>query len=233
MRTATGWKLSDIQWAFTLLHPVPDVVQPAQGFLIDQTGSARLHDESRESCAGSAGPGLGVASTSLPMLYTLYVIAGHRRGADLRRLHRLGAEVVHDAQRGLAGRPDRGRISAAGTALFHPVHRVDHQDARLSDGRSSTRGVFQAVVILIVAQFLRHPARQPQLRQRRRRRLSGARPASVHDCSRCCARHSSSRSTPSFVMMATGGLLVTAERRIDRDGIVGIPVPRPLRRRRR
>jgi len=38
MRTATGWKLSDIQWAFTLFILFQTWVQPAQGFLIDRMG---------------------------------------------------------------------------------------------------------------------------------------------------------------------------------------------------
>src|SRR5678815_4837048 len=38
MRTATGWKLSDIQWAFTLFILFQTWVQPAQGFLIDRLG---------------------------------------------------------------------------------------------------------------------------------------------------------------------------------------------------
>jgi len=56
MRKSTGWKLSDIQWAFTLFILFQTWVQPAQGWLIDRLGRARS-SRSPACCAAWAGPG--------------------------------------------------------------------------------------------------------------------------------------------------------------------------------
>jgi OFA family oxalate/formate antiporter-like MFS transporter len=203
MRTATGWKLSDIQWAFTLFILFQTWVQPAQGFLIDRLGP-RLFTTIAGVLCGIGWTGLGVATT-LPMLYTLYVIAGI--GAALIYGGCIGSALKwFTTQRGFAA----GLIAAGfggGTALFIPfiasiIKTEGYQSAFIYTG------VFQAVVILVVAQFLRHPARQPQ----------AAKPAGG---SSVLGQHQFSTlemlRTPqffvlyaSFVMMATGGLLVTA-----------------------
>ena len=204
MRTATGWKLSDIQWAFTLFILFQTWVQPAQGFLIDRLGP-RIFTTVAGVLCGIGWTGLGVA-TSLPMLYALYVLAGI--GAALIYGGCMGSALKwFTTKRGLAA----GLIAAGfggGTALFIPfiaaiIKTRGYQSAFIYTG------VFQAVVILIVAQFLRHPARQPQ----------AARPAG--SSSAVLGQHQYTTfemlRTPqffvlyaSFVMMATGGLLVTA-----------------------
>jgi len=74
MQQATGWKLSDIQWAFTLFILFQTWVQPAQGFLIDRLGP-RVFTTAAGVMCGVGWAGLGLVTT-LPMLYTLYVIAG-------------------------------------------------------------------------------------------------------------------------------------------------------------
>src|SRR5436190_9730198 len=157
MRTATGWKLSDIQWAFTLFILFQTWVQPAQGFLIDRLGP-RIFTTVAGVLCGIGWTGLGVA-TSLPMLYALYVLAG------------IGAALIYGGCMGSALKwfttkrgPAAGLIAAGfggGTALFIPfiasiIKTRGYQSAFIYTG------LFQAVVILIVAQFLRHPARQPQ-----------------------------------------------------------------------
>ena len=203
MRTATGWKLSDIQWAFTLFILFQTWVQPAQGFLIDRLGP-RIFTTVAGVLCGIGWTGLGVA-TSLPMLYALYVVAGI--GAALIYGGCMGSALKwFTTKRGLAA----GLIAAGfggGTALFIPfiasiIKTSGYQSAFIYTG------VFQAIVILIVAQFLRHPARPPQV-------AKPAGPSSV------LGQHQFSTfemlRTPqffvlyaSFVMMATGGLLVTA-----------------------
>jgi MFS transporter, OFA family, oxalate/formate antiporter len=203
MRTATGWKLSDIQWAFTLFILFQTWVQPAQGFLIDRLGP-RVFTTIAGVLCGIGWTGLGVA-TSLPMLYTLYVIAGI--GAALIYGGCIGSALKwFTKQRGFAA----GLIAAGfggGTALFIPfiasiIKTSGYQSAFIYTG------VFQAVVILTVAQFLRHPAPQPQ----------AAKPAGG---SAVLGQHQFTAfemlRTPQFfvlyacfVMMATGGLLVTA-----------------------
>ena len=74
LQAGTGWKLSDIQFAFTLFILFQTWVQPLDGWLIDRLGP-RGFISAAGCCAASAGPGLGYA-TSLPMLYVLYCLAG-------------------------------------------------------------------------------------------------------------------------------------------------------------
>src|SRR5438445_12948342 len=74
MQEGTGWKLSDIQWAFSLFILFQTWVQPAQGWLIDRLGPRRFVSLAAVLCGVGWG-GLGFART-LPMLYGLYVLAG-------------------------------------------------------------------------------------------------------------------------------------------------------------
>jgi OFA family oxalate/formate antiporter-like MFS transporter len=203
MRTATGWKLSDIQWAFTLFILFQTWVQPAQGFLIDRLGP-RLFTTIAGVLCGIGWTGLGFA-TSLPMLYTLYVIAGI--GAALVYGGCIGSALKwFTTQRGFAA----GLIAAGfggGTALFIPfiasiIKSSGYQTAFIYTG------IFQAVMILIVAQFLRHPARAAQTTKT----AAGSSALGQHQFTTLEMLR-----TPqffvlyaSFVMMATGGLLVTA-----------------------
>lgn len=204
MRSATGWKLSDIQWAFTLFILFQTWVQPAQGFLIDRLGP-RLFTTIAGILCGIGWTGLGMA-TSLPMLYTLYVLAGI--GAALIYGGCMGSALKwFTTQRGLAA----GLIAAGfggGTALFIPFIAAIIKSSGYRSAFIYT-GVFQAVVILTVAQFLRHPARQPQAAKPA---ASGGSRIGQHQFSPFEMLR-----TPqffvlyaSFVMMATGGLLVTA-----------------------
>jgi OFA family oxalate/formate antiporter-like MFS transporter len=74
MQKATNWKLSEIQWAFTLFILFQTWVQPAQGWLVDRLGPRAFITAAGVLC-GVGGAGLGFVTT-LPMLYTLYVLAG-------------------------------------------------------------------------------------------------------------------------------------------------------------
>src|SRR3954471_2012030 len=204
MQQATGWKLSDIQWAFTLFILFQTWVQPAQGFLIDRMGPRFFIMIAGVLC-GIGWAGLRLLTT-LPMLYTLYVIAGI--GAALVYGGCMGSALKwFTKERGLAA----GIIAAGfggGTALFVPVI----ASLIKSDGYKTAflyTGIFQGVMILIVAQFLRHPPALP-----------AAAPAAAATGSKL-GRHQFTTGemlrTPQFyvlyamfLMMATGGLLVTA-----------------------
>src|SRR4051812_39805331 len=205
MRQGTGWKLSDIQWAFTLFILFQTWVQPAQGFLIDRLGP-RLFTTLAGVLCGVGWAGLGFVTT-LPMLYTLYVIAGI--GAALVYGGCMGSALKwFTKERGLAA----GIIAAGfggGTALFIPfiASMIRNQGYRTA---FITTGIFQGVVILIVAQFLRHPPRA----------AASTAGAATREPARL-GQHDYSTAemlrTPQFyvlyamfVMMATGGLLVTA-----------------------
>jgi MFS transporter, OFA family, oxalate/formate antiporter len=206
LQAGTGWKLSDIQWAFTLFILFQTWVQPAQGWLIDRLGP-RLFTSIAAVLCGVGWGGLGFV-TSLPMLYTLYVMAGI--GAALVYGGCIGSALKwFDTRRGLAS----GIMAAGfggGAALFMPfiastIQTRGYQQAFL------VTGVFQGLVILIVAQFLSHPAASP---------APAAAKVSTGAAAQVGKRHfttSEMLRTPqfyvlylAFVSMATGGLLVTA-----------------------
>src|SRR4030095_9628935 len=74
LQAGTGWRLSDIQFAFTLFILFQTWVQPLDGWLIDRVGPRGFISAAGLLC-GLGWAGLGYA-TSLPMLYTLYCAAG-------------------------------------------------------------------------------------------------------------------------------------------------------------
>jgi OFA family oxalate/formate antiporter-like MFS transporter len=204
MRHDTGWKLSDIQWAFTLFILFQTWVQPAQGMLIDRMGP-RVFTTLAGILCGIGWTGLGLA-TSLTQLYTLYVLAGI--GAALVYGGCIGSALKwFTKERGFAA----GLIAAGfggGTALFIPVISWLIKTNGYRSAFIAT-GLFQGVVILIVAQFLRHPAAAPSPapREAKTTQAVGQHQFTTFEMLR----------TPqfyvlyaSFLMMATGGLLVTA-----------------------
>ena len=138
MQLATGWKLSEIQLAFTMFILFQTWVQPAQGFLIDRMGPRVFTTVAGVLCGVGWG-GLGLVH-SLSMLYTLYVLAGI--GAALVYGGCMGSALKwFTKERGFAA----GLIAAGfggGTALFIPViawviqHR-GYQTAFLSPARRS------------------------------------------------------------------------------------------------
>src|SRR4051812_5448578 len=209
LQQGTGWKLSEIQFAFTLFILFQTWVQPAQGWLIDRMGP-RLFISAAGVLCGVGWGGLGYAS-SLPMLYAFYVMAGI--GAALVYGGSIGSALKwFTEKRGLAS----GIIAAGfggGTALFVPfiawmIHERGYQATFLSTG------IFQGAVILVVAQFLRHPAQArpaaaPETMPAKR---ATAAPIGGHQFTTAEMLR-----TPrfyvlygAFMMMATGGLLVTA-----------------------
>ena len=204
LQAGTGWKLSDIQWAFTLFILFQTWVQPAQGWLIDRLGP-RLFTSIAAVLCGVGWAGLGFA-TSLPMLYTLYVVAGI--GAALVYGGCIGSALKwFDTRRGLAS----GIIAAGfggGAALFIPfigrtIATNGYREAFL------LTGAVQGAIILLVAQFLCHPDAS-----------TAAAPAAKATASAVGTRSFTTGEmlrTPqfyilyiAFVSMATGGLLVTA-----------------------
>ena len=204
LQGGTGWKLSDIQFAFTLFILCQTWVQPLDGWLIDRLGPRGFISLAGILC-GLGWAGMGYA-TSLPMLYVLYCLAG--TGAAFVYSGSIGSALKwFKERRGLAS----GIMAAGfggGTALFIPFI----SSMLASSGHRATfvaTGVLQGLVILIVAQFLRHPPAE----------AASARPAGA------AAQQVGKRQfttlemlrTPqfyamyiAFVLMSTGGLLVTA-----------------------
>ena len=118
LQAGTGWKLSDIQFAFTLFILFQTWVQPLDGWLIDRLGPRGFITAAGLLC-GLGWAGMGYA-TSLPMLYALYCAGRHRRGLRLQRLDRIGAEVVQGAARARLGHHGGGLRRRHGAV--HPVH---------------------------------------------------------------------------------------------------------------
>src|SRR5882762_3892803 len=153
MQAATHWKLSDIQFAFTLFILFQTWVQPLDGWLIDRLGPRGFISTAGVLC-GLGWAGLGYA-TSLPMLYALYCLAGI--GAAFVYSGSIGSALKwFKERRGLAS----GIMAAGfggGTALFIPFISSTIANSGYRSAFVAT-GIFQGVVIVIVAQVLRHPA---------------------------------------------------------------------------
>jgi MFS transporter, OFA family, oxalate/formate antiporter len=199
-----GWILSDVQWAFTLFILFQTWIQPLEGWLIDRLGPRFFISAAGVLC-GAGWAGLGYATT-LPMLYTLYAAAG------------IGAALVYSGSIGSAlkwFRERRGLASGimaagfgGGTALFIPF--ISSMIA--SRGYRTAfivTGVVQGIVILAVAQVLRHPPAEAAPASAAR---GGAAQVRTHHFTTV-----EMLGTPQFyvlyamfVLMATGGLLVTA-----------------------
>ena len=201
---AHGMALSDIPGAFALFILFQTWVQPLDGWLVDRLGPRWFISVAGLLC-GLGWAGLGYA-TSLPMLYTLYCAAGV--GAAFVYSGSIGSALKwFKDRRGLAA----GIIAAGfggGTALFIPfissmIASRGYQSAFIATG------LFQGLVIVAVAQFLRHPPPEP---------VTPAK--AVAGTSQLGSRHFTTLEmlrTPQFyvmytmfVLMATGGLLVTA-----------------------
>jgi OFA family oxalate/formate antiporter-like MFS transporter len=204
LQAGTGWNLLDIQFAFTLFIAFQTWVQPLDGWFIDRLGPRGFITAAGLLC-GLGWAGMGSA-TSLPMLYALYCMAG------------MGAAFVYSASIGSALKWFKDRrglasgIMAAGfgggTALFIPII----SDLLATRGYQSTfvaTGVAQGVVIVVMAQFMRHPPAEAAAALK-------AAPGSTSKAVRHFTTLEVLR-TPQFywmyvmfVLMVTGGLLVTA-----------------------
>jgi OFA family oxalate/formate antiporter-like MFS transporter len=205
LQAGTGWKLSDIQAAFTLFILFQTWVQPLDGWLIDRLGPRGFISVAGLLC-GFGWAGLGYVTT-LPMLYTMYCIAGI--GAAFVYSGSIGSALKwFKDKRGLAS----GIIAAGfggGTALFIPII----SSTIASRGYQTTfiaTGLVQGLVIVIVAQFLRHPPVEAQT-------VAAKAVAGVSQLGRKHFTTLEMLRTPQFyvlyamfILMATGGLLVTA-----------------------
>ena len=208
MQEQTGWQLSDIQLAFTLFIVFQTWVQPLDGWLVDRLGPRWFITAAGLLC-GLGWAGIGQA-TSLPMLYLSYCAAGI--GAAFVYSCSIGSALKwFKERRGLAA----GIMAAGfggGTALFIPAITWLIETRGYAATFAAT-GALQGTVIVVVAQFLRHPPVQ---------RVAVATPASGMAASVGRRQFTTLEMlrTPqfylmyaAFVLMATGGLLVTANAR--------------------
>ena len=200
LQRGTGWKLSDVQYAFALFILFQTWVQPLDGWLIDRIGPRWFISVAGLLC-GLGWAGMGYAK-SLPMLYVLYCLAG--MGAAFVYSGSIGSALKwFKDRRGLAS----GIMAAGfggGTALFIPfiswmIANRGYQAAFLSTG------IFQGLIIVIVAQVLRHPATStaPAVVARKAQALQ----LTTFEMLKTPQFY---MMYASFVMMATGFLLATA-----------------------
>jgi OFA family oxalate/formate antiporter-like MFS transporter len=199
LRAATGWKLSEIQWAFTLFILFETWTMPFEGWLIDRIGPRWFLTAAGVLC-GAGWTALGSAST-LTELYVWYSIAG------------IGAAFVYSSAVAIALKwfPDRRGMASgiivagfgSGSALFIPA--IAHLIS--SSGYKSAfvaTGLLQGVLIIAAGQLLRNP---PGDTGHGTASASRQRQWTTAEMLR----------SPTFylmylamVLMATGGLLVTA-----------------------
>src|SRR3954466_6115348 len=74
MMAATGWKLSEVQWGFTVFIAVMTWTMPLSGWLIDKMGPRTFMSLAAVLCGG--GWYLLGQARSLPEFYGFYAIAG-------------------------------------------------------------------------------------------------------------------------------------------------------------
>jgi OFA family oxalate/formate antiporter-like MFS transporter len=204
LREGNGWSLADVQWAFTVFILFQTWVQPLDGWLIDRLGPRGFITAAGLLC-GLGWAGMGYA-TSVPMLYVLYALAG--TGAAFVYSGCIGSALKwFQDRRGFAS----GVIAAGfggGTALFIPIISSIIANQGYREAFLYT-GLLQGSVIVIVAQFLRHP---PHAAPAAAAAAAKAAPARPQFTTAEMVR------TPHFfvmyamfVMMAIGGLMVTAQ----------------------
>jgi OFA family oxalate/formate antiporter-like MFS transporter len=152
MMSATHWKLSEVQWGFTIFIAVMTWTMPLSGWLIDRLGPRTFMTMAGVLC-GFGWAGLGQAST-LPAFYSLYAVAGLGNAFVYCCSTALGLKWFPD-KRGVAS----GLIAAgygSGAAFFNPffgslIRSVGHQATFLYSG------IVLGVLVLIAGQFLKYP----------------------------------------------------------------------------
>jgi OFA family oxalate/formate antiporter-like MFS transporter len=152
--SATGWKLSQVQWGFTFFIAVMTWSMPLSGWLIDRIGPRVFMSLAGVLCAVGWGS-LGQART-LTEFYALYSLAG------------LGNAFVYCCSIAVALKwfPDKRGLASgliaggygSGAALFIPIfsHLI-----HVTGYRSTFvyTGVGLGLMVLIAGQFLEYPPR--------------------------------------------------------------------------
>ncbi len=162
IREATHWKLSDVQWGFTLFIFFETWAMPCSGWLIDRIGPRLFLSVAGVLC-GFGWASLGQVTT-LSSLYVFYAMAGFGAALVYCGCTGIGLKWFPD-KRGLAA----GLIAAgfgSGAALFiapiaHIIHTQNYRAAFLYTG------IVQGALIVIASQFLQNPAKTAPVPPRR------------------------------------------------------------------
>ncbi len=152
MMSATHWKLSEVQWGFTVFIAVMTWTMPLTGWLIDRLGPRTFMTLAAVLC-GTGWASLGYVH-SLPQFYGLYAVAGLGNAFVYCCSTALGLKWFPD-KRGIAS----GLIAAgygSGAAVFNPFFGYF---IRVTDIRTTFlyTGVVLGAFILIAGQFLKYP----------------------------------------------------------------------------
>src|SRR5262245_12759884 len=208
LQDANGWKLAEVQAAFTGFVLLQTWVQPLDGWFIDKMGPRKFITAAGVLCG--VGWGALAYATTLPQLYFFYAVAGI--GAAFVYSGAIGSALKwFPTRRGMAS----GIIAAGfggGTALFMPVIRY-LISAHTYRTAFLVTGIIQGLVIAVVAQFLRHPGKD----------FVPPKPAPGSVVKASARRNTENFATGEmlrtpmfyllyvmFVAIATGGLVVTA-----------------------
>jgi MFS transporter, OFA family, oxalate/formate antiporter len=208
MMGATGWKLSDVQWGFTIFIALETWVQPFTGRYMDKLGPRVFMSFGAVMC-GIGWVGMGTAH-NLTEMYILSGLAG------------VGAALVYCGSTivGLKWFPDKlglssGLIAAgfgSGAALFVPfiAHIIRTQNYRAA---FLYTGVGQGILILLVSQLMVNPdPNDPQ--------IAGKKAGSRYKVRAQAEQFTSSEMLGTYqfymlyammLMMGIGGLMVTAQ----------------------
>lgn len=204
-----GWSLAKVQWAFTLFILFQTWAQPFDGWLIDRLGP-RIFFTLGAIFSGAGWTALAFVKT-LPQLYAAYAVAGV--GSALVYSGSIGSALKwFRARRGLAAGIIAGGYGG-GTALFIPIIASLIKTSGYRTAFVWT-GVVPGLIILVVAQVVRHPSTEEM-----------AETTAAVPTKRAAVRRNTEHlttgemlRTPQFyllyvmlVLMATGGLLVTAQ----------------------
>lgn len=196
------WKLSDVQWGFTLFIAFETWAMPCSGWLVDLMGP-RIFLSIAGILCGAGWALLGQAN-SIMAIYVFYSIAGFGAALVYCGCTGIGLKWFPD-KRGLAA----GLIAAgfgSGAALFvKPISLIlQAQDYRAA---FLYTGIVQGIVIVIAAQFLGNPPKPQPVTSTARVRTRGENFNSIEMLQ-----------TPHFylmfamaLMMGIGGLMATAQ----------------------
>jgi OFA family oxalate/formate antiporter-like MFS transporter len=152
LMSATHWKLSEVQWGFTVFIAVMTWTMPLSGWLIDRLGPRTFMCMAGVLC-GAGGAARGFAR-SLPLFYGAYALAGLGNAFVYCCSTALGLKWFPD-KRGVAS----GLIAAgygSGAAVFNPffgyfIRVTGYQSTFL------VTGIALGIVILAAGQFLKYP----------------------------------------------------------------------------
>lgn len=152
MMSATHWKLSEVQWGFTVFIAVMTWTMPLSGWLIDRLGPRTFMTMAGVLC-GVGWAGLGQVHT-LPAFYSLYAVAGLGNAFVYCCSTALGLKWFPD-KRGIAS----GLIAAgygSGAAFFNPVFAymigsMGYRNTFLGSG------IVLGFLVLCAGQFLKYP----------------------------------------------------------------------------